>query len=142
MQSLVRSSSNGISSNDPDESTEAVSIYRSGTVTPVVEQRCSILLKNAFPNLPAGFYAILHDRVLEHGFTDQRLMDAIKHLIDTFEYPTPAIANIISFDQKVKLYTWIQIANKVDKGDSFSNYKRLKNGRYADRIEAEKYHME
>jgi hypothetical protein len=62
-------------------------------------------LKLAFPQLPQGFYDILGEMVKDDGFCDSRLTDAVKNVIKTCVYPTPTIANILSFDKRVKLHT-------------------------------------
>ena len=59
-------------------------------------------IKKAFPALPSGFYDILTDRIKETGFCDTRLRDAVNFVIDNCPYPTPTIANFISFDRTVK----------------------------------------
>ena len=68
-------------------------------------------LQQAFPQLPVGFYDTLHDRLVENGFTDQRLSDAIGNVIDTCVYPIPTIANIISWDRMIKRYTHNQMCD-------------------------------
>jgi hypothetical protein len=72
-------------------------------------------IKAAFPALPSGFYDILTDRLKELGFSDQRLIDAVNNLIDTCVYPTPTIANVISWDKRVKLYSYSQMCDMTNK---------------------------
>ena len=45
------------------------------------------------------------DRVIANKFTAQRLKDAVTYVIDNCPYPTPTIANFISFDRTVKFRT-------------------------------------
>lgn len=84
-------------------------------------------IKKAFPSLPEGFYEIFSDRIKANCFTDQRLMDAVTHVIDTCVYPTPTIAQFISFDKRVKVYKYHEIIKMVDGGDpdAFKRYKRI-----------------
>ena len=56
-------------------------------------------IKAAFPALPPGWYDILTDQLAQSDFSDERLADAVNHVINTCEYPTPAIARFISFDR-------------------------------------------
>jgi hypothetical protein len=70
-------------------------------------------LKLAFPALEVGFFDVLLERIKENGFTDKRLRDAVNNLVDNFVYPTPTIANIISFDKRVKLYSYTQMLDMV-----------------------------
>ena len=62
-------------------------------------------MKKSFPALPADFYDSLSERLKANGFCDERLNDAVNHVIDTCLYPTPTIANIISFDKTIKFKT-------------------------------------
>lgn len=75
-----------------------------------------------FPALPIEFYGVFIDRIKEKGFCNERLIDAVNHVIDNCQYPTPTAANFLSFDKKSKIYTYQEILSLVDKGDSFSNY--------------------
>jgi hypothetical protein len=104
----------------------SISIYKDEfTVKNAIDQFKK--LKMAFPQLPAGFYDVLMDRVKENGFTDQRLKDSINKLIDNFTYPNPSIANIISFDKRVKLNSYselIEIQNRT--GRAFEDYCKIK----------------
>jgi hypothetical protein len=72
------------------------------------------ILKRSFPQLEGGFYDILSKMIREDGFTNQRLTDAVKHVIRTCVYPTPTIANILSFDKRMKLNTYNDMVAMVD----------------------------
>jgi len=69
----------------------------------------------------------LIERAREIGFSDERLKSAVNHVIDNCIYPTPTIAEFISFDVKVKTYTYLQVCGMVDKGDekAFEKHKRI-----------------
>jgi hypothetical protein len=79
-------------------------------------------LKNAFPALPKGFYDIMIDRMRANGFSDDRMRDAVANVIDTCLYPTPTIANLISWDRRVKLYTYQEVCDMIDKGAKMSDF--------------------
>jgi hypothetical protein len=96
-------------------SSNSISVYTDQQFTVKTELDCVRQLKNAFPSLPIGFYDILHDRIVDNGFSEQRLKDAVKNLIDTCVYPTPTIANIISWDKRVKLYSYNEMTDLVMK---------------------------
>ena len=81
-------------------------------------------VKNAFPNLPSGFYDILSDRIKENGFSDERLIDAINHVIDNCIYPTPTIANFIGYDKRIRLCSYEEMLSKET--GSWDNYKPVK----------------
>jgi len=81
-----------------------------------------VTIKKAFPALPIGFYDVFMDMVSENKFTDTRLRDAVKHVICNCQYPQPTIANFISFDKRVKVYTYAQYCKLCDEGDG-KNYQ-------------------
>jgi len=58
----------------------------------------------------------------ENNFTDIRLADAVKHVICTCQYPQPTIAQFISFDRRVKVYTYAQYCKLCEEGDG-KNYQ-------------------
>ena len=82
----------------------------------------------AFPDAGNDYIILLVDRLTDNGFTAQRVHDAINHVIDTNPYKRPSIADIISFDKKVKLYTYSELEAKGRQGakDVFKNYERVK----------------
>ena len=85
-----------------------VSIY-TGELTNEGLVNAAMNLKKAFPQLSAGFIDIFNDRIKENGYSDQRLKDAISHVIDNCVYPTPTIAQFISYDKKMKLYNFFGV---------------------------------
>ena len=88
-----------------------ISIY-TGTLKDQCVLENVVLIKKAFPALPLDFYDVFIDMVRESNFTDERLRDAVKHVICTCPYPTPTIANFISFDKKIKLNTYDEMLKK------------------------------
>lgn len=103
-----------------------LSLYRGALNTSVVIQNIAKIRKS-FPSLPEGFYDILSDRIKANNFTDERLNDAVENVIDTCIYPTPTIAQFISWDKRIKYYKYPDIVQKVDDGDpnAFDRYKRV-----------------
>jgi len=71
-------------------------------------------LKKTFPGLTEGFYDVLAERLTDNMFSDQRLTDAVKHVIDTCIYPTPTIAQFISFDRRIELLKYEDMLRKTD----------------------------
>ena len=84
----------------------AVSIYQKDKLSPRALIEGIKKIKAAFPNLPAGFYDILTERLKINGFSDERFLDAVNNLLDTFRYPTPTVADFISYDRQIRLYTY------------------------------------
>lgn len=103
-----------------------LSLYKGVLSTPCVIAEVS-KIKFAFPSLPEGFYEIFSQRIVDNGFNDDRLKDAVNHVIDTCIYPTPTIAQFISWDKKVKVYKYPEIVKMVEDGDpkAFERYKRI-----------------
>jgi hypothetical protein len=118
-------SQNSLQSILPATTNNSISIYQDELNVPFAISQ-TLRLKKAFPNLPEGFYDILLERVKETGFTDKRLKDAIDTLIDNFIYPTPAIANIISFDKRVKLHSHSDVCDLVAKGNIWDEFSKVK----------------
>jgi hypothetical protein len=92
-----------------------LSIY-TGPLTDVGLVQGVATVQKAFPALPATFYDVLIDRLRENGFSDERLADAIAHVIDNCRYPTPTIADFISFDRRFTAYNYGDISKLVDQG--------------------------
>lgn len=62
------------------------------------------------------------------------------NLVDSCPYPTPTIAGVISFDKKVRLYTYYEIAELGTK--NFIMVQTESNiPRYALRSDAQHYHL-
>jgi len=87
-------------------------------------------IQQTFPTLPEGFYAVLMDRIKANDFTDQRLKDAVTHVVDNCIYPTPTIAQFVSFDRRMKLYTYNQVLKLNDEllGKAFEFYRSVRIG--------------
>lgn len=85
-------------------------------------------IKKSFPSLPEGFYEIFAERLKANSFTDDRLKDAVAHVIDICPYPTPTIANFISFDKKIKLNNYEEMIKKVSEfgQEIWKSYKPVK----------------
>lgn len=83
-------------------------------------------LMAAFPDVTNDFLIVLIERMIENKFTKERVKDAISKTIDTNPYKRPSIADIISFDRKVKLYTYSEISAKCYPGYSaFDHFKKV-----------------
>ena len=64
----------------------------------------------AFPKMDKVKLKLLRQRFTENGFNDQRVIDAVNNVIDTYEGwdKMPNIANFIQYDKKVKVYNWAE----------------------------------
>lgn len=103
-----------------------ISIYHGETVT----NDCLIMqigrLKTVFPTTKPEFFAILSERVIANGFTEERLKDAVNKLIDNFRYKDLNIADIVGFDKRQKLYTWQEVYKEDGRFPS-KNFKEIDN---------------
>ena len=90
-----------------------------------------IKLLKAFPALQPAFHDILADRLTANNYCDERLNDAVAHVIDNCIYPTPTIAQFISFDKRMKLYTYGQVLKMNDElsGKAFEYYRPVSIGK-------------
>lgn len=77
-------------------------------------------LKAAFPKMSDNkeFFNLLSERVVANGFSNERLKDAVNHVLDNFQYKELVISDIIKFDRRVKLYTYGEVVNMVTKGNA------------------------
>lgn len=101
-----------------------ISIY-TGELTQKEFTKHLARLKVAFPTLPKDFYYLLGQRMKEKGFSDEKLKDAVNHVIDNCRYPVPTIAEFLSFDKVVKMYTYQEAAELVTKGKaSFDDFEK------------------
>jgi hypothetical protein len=121
-----------------------MSVY-SDTLTKVGIAGNVLKLKKTFPALPKEFYEILQDRLMENNFTDQKLTDSVNHVIDTFIYPNPTIANFLSYTKDVRLYTYQEIIKMLDENKKAFDYYKLVNDSkvrlYAHIRDIEKYNL-
>lgn len=89
-----------------------------------------VKLSQSFPALPPEFFNVFSDRIKAHNYNDERLKAAIDHVIDNCVYPTPTIAQFISFDKRIKLYTYDDVLKLNDQmnGTAFQEYRPVKYG--------------
>lgn len=104
-----------------------LSVY-SGELTQQGAAKAFELIKKSFSKLDRGFFDMLFDRAKKLNFSDARLIDSINHVIDNCQYPEPTIAQFISFDKKIKLFTHPQIVelNNETHGQAFKYYSSVK----------------
>lgn len=108
------------------ENISEISIYK-GLVAEKSDIKSEVMkLVAAFPNIKTDFIIVLTDRIIENGFTKERVHDAISKVIDTNPYQRPSIADIISFDRKIKVYTYSEISAKCYPGYSaFDHFEKI-----------------
>ena len=109
-----------------------ISIYSGSLNTDCIVSNTA-KIKKAFPALPIDFFDVFTDRLKVNGFNDDRLRDAVDHVIDTCVYPTPTIAQFISFDKRYKIYTYEEMIGKSEEYGAkiWETYKSIK---FPDRV--------
>jgi hypothetical protein len=103
-----------------DDGIYTISPYKGELSGPCVKEQLN-KVNRAFPELDAGFYEVLSDRIKELGFTDERLIDAVNYVIDNCIYPRPTAAQILSWDRRIKVYTYTQMVDMVNKNEGLAN---------------------
>lgn len=108
-----------------------MTIYK-GELTMETATKCIAKVKAAFPALAPEFYKVLIERLKDKEFSDQRMTDAINNVIDTCQYPTPTLANFLSYDRRMKLLDYNQLVNLVTSQQaSWESFTRIKmNGKF------------
>lgn len=124
-----------------------ISVYNGELTTDCVINNIA-KLKKSFPTLPKEFYDVLSERIKENKFSNKRLSESIDNVIDNCVYPTPTIAQFISFDKKMKLYSYHDILRMNDQtGIAFKCYRPVKINNlskplYASVEDIEKYNLQ
>lgn len=90
-----------------------LSIYKGDLTKKGIAENMAFI-KAAFPKLDKLYFSILKEMIKDDGFVDERLKDAVKHVIKTCVYPEPTIANFLSYDKNIKVYDYNQYLKLVD----------------------------
>ena len=93
----------------------------SGILTKSIIALNVIKLQKSFPKLTDGFYDVFITRIRELNFSADRLTAAVNFVIDTYQFPQPAVALFTSFDITVKLFTYQQAAQYQYENQSTPN---------------------
>ena len=101
-KSLAHSTQNSATSDNSE-----ISIY-AGELTKTNLAKCIIDIKRAFPELPASWYELFTDRILDLKFNDDRLRAAVNFVIDNHSYKLPNVSLFLSFDSKIKTYSYYE----------------------------------
>ena len=93
-----------------------VSIYHKGAKATQEQLTRNIAkLEMAFPKMQRDFFKILLERIDANNFSNKRLENAVNYVIDKFQYKELNVADIISWDKKINIYTHPQICNLIHK---------------------------
>jgi hypothetical protein len=81
----------------------------------------------AFPAVTNAFVDILIERAIANGFTNNRLTDAVNNVIETCHYPTPRLADFLTFDRRVRVYSYNQVCDMVTRNEAkFDDFAIIK----------------
>ena len=93
-----------------------VSIYHKGAKATQEQLIRNIAkLEMAFPKMQRDFFKILLERIDANNFSNKRLENAVNYVIDRFQYKELNVADIISWDRKINIYTYQQVCNLIQK---------------------------
>jgi hypothetical protein len=101
-----------------------LSLYARGEAAPAEIAAQLARLKAAFPKTERLLFNLIAERVVEHGFTAERLADAVSHVIDTFRYKELNVADIVQFDRRAKLYTEREFIQAQLNGERHTEFER------------------
>lgn len=138
MQKFEASRTQSLMTTDSNE----ISVYKGeltkGCVIKQIEK-----LKKAFPKASPGYFEVLKDRFVENHFCDERVIDSVNYVIDTYEGwdKLPNIANFIGYDRKVKLYTYKEVCENYSWDDLGAVDVGLDKPRWAKKEDIERYKL-
>jgi hypothetical protein len=87
-------------------------------------------LRIAFPRSGDEFFSLLYERMKKNQFTAKRLEDAVTHVIDNFPYKELNVSDIISFDRRVRLYSYDEVCDICANGRAVmsEDFKKVRIG--------------
>ena len=101
-----------------------VSLYRDNELDQITFAHGMREIKKAFPELPAGWFDVLKKRCREKGFTNIQFRDAVNNLIDTCVYPKPTIANVLTWDRRIEIFTEYELMKKYPECYVYSSHNK------------------
>ena len=78
------------------------------------------MICTAFNQNSKEFVALLARYIKSSGFTSERLSDAVDYVIGNHKYPSITIADVISYDRKIKFYNYAQAWSMVEEKGLYS----------------------
>lgn len=100
-----------------DEHGISVSVYTDALATDSEIGNAMQMLSVAFPmadkQLAGKFYLLLANRIKANKMTGAQLRDAVGRLLDSHQYPTIKIADVVGFDKREKLYSYTEVLREV-----------------------------
>jgi hypothetical protein len=72
-------------------------------------------LRDCYPETSSGVFDVIIERIKANHWGDERIRDAIDHLVETHVYATINPANILSWDKRKKLLSYNDMIDEVNK---------------------------
>lgn len=94
----------------------SLSIYKAAPATMEQIKPVVALIGTTFPTFSQAKLSILAQAIYDNMFTVERLKDAVAHVINTFTYKEPTVADIVSYDKCLRLYTYAEACRLVHRG--------------------------
>ena len=121
----------------------SISIYTGDLSTKTIIKTNKII-SDCFPDLEQGFYNQFNRLIKNDGFSDQRLIDAVDHVIKTCIYPRPTIAQFLSYDHRIDLHSYQNIKKMCNTNyNAFEEYQYVESlKKYAHKSDIKKWNLE
>lgn len=97
------------------EACYSLSVYNSAPAT-MEEIRQMLYWLNAAFEMSERKVMLMAEAAYNEYFTPQRLKDAVNYVIKNFKYKEPTIADIVSYDECLRLYTYSEACRLVTTG--------------------------
>jgi len=112
---------------DKASNSYVISIYNDEIADETFAAEMLRKLLGCFPDVREALFKPLLDRVIANKFTRKRIEDAVNNVIDTHKYKTFTIADVISYDKYIPIYSYVDICNiAYDSGrDVRDNFKEI-----------------
>ena len=128
--------------------TEELAIYTDKPLGKLAGKELATRVAVAFPEMTPAKAMLLIEMMIDEGFSEQRSMDAVKHVIKQHVAwgKEPPIGAFIQFDRRVKLLSYRELNTRHDKGEiAWSDYEPIDVGlekpRWAKREDVLRYNL-
>ena len=100
------------------ETCYSLSIYNSAPASREEIYNLLFWLNGAFGDISEKKLTLMAEAAYNEYFTPQRLKDAINYVIKNFRYREPTVADIVSYDKCLRLYTYSEACRLVNSGQA------------------------
>jgi len=107
------------------KNSKELSLYRGEIAEPSDIKSAVKKLVAAFPDITEDYIIVLVERMIDKGFTKDRVIDAVNNCIDNIPYKRPSISDIVSFDRKIKLFTYEEMCEKCNQHYTSENFSMV-----------------